>query len=97
MKPDILLVQAPVWGINMPPMSLAYLSRYLRTKNIKTEIEDLNIKEYHRTKKTEYWSNEKADCWMIIPTTQRATNDIEIRMTLLRFVSFNFLNIIPLS
>jgi len=63
-QPDILLIQCPVWGINMPPMSLASISRYLRVNDIATKILDLNIEEYHRAKDKGYWINEKAHFWM---------------------------------
>ena len=63
---DIMLIQCPVWGINMPPLSLGYISAYLRKNKIKTAIEDINIKEYNKAsaKNKEYWINEKAHYWM---------------------------------
>jgi radical SAM superfamily enzyme YgiQ (UPF0313 family) len=41
--PDILLVNLPPWGINVPPLGTACLSSYLRSKGMKTEILDMNI------------------------------------------------------
>ncbi len=64
MKTDLLLVQCPVWGINMPPMSLGYISAYLRKNKIATGIEDLNIYEYRKAKDKKFWTNEKAHLWM---------------------------------
>lgn len=47
-KPDILLVNLPPWGVNVPPLGTACLSSYLRSKGMKTEILDLNIELYNK-------------------------------------------------
>lgn len=44
--PDIVLVQAPCWGNETPPLSLATLSGYLRGRGVKVLPIDLNIECY---------------------------------------------------
>lgn len=61
---DLALVQCPVWAVNMPPMTLAMISSFLRKNNISTRIFDINIEEYHRSEDKGYWINEKAHFWM---------------------------------
>jgi len=45
---DILLVNPPPWGVENPPLSLAFLSRYAREKGFSVESLDLNLKFYKK-------------------------------------------------
>ena len=42
-NPDIILVQAPGWGVQTAPLSLASLSAYVRQKGYKILPLDLNV------------------------------------------------------
>ena len=47
---DIVLVQAPAWGVNTPPLATATLTAYLRENNVKVMPFDINIELYHTNK-----------------------------------------------
>jgi len=57
---DILLVMCPPWDTKKPPLNLAYLVTYLKSKGIKADIFDLNIIFYNSVSKKErvYWEME---------------------------------------
>jgi len=57
---DILLVMCPPWDTKKPPLNLAYLVTYLKSKGIKADIFDLNIIFYKSVSKKErvYWEME---------------------------------------
>jgi len=66
---DILLVTMPPWGVENPPVGLAYLDCYIRSKGLKTLLYDFNI-YFHNTiddaykilwhvENKNFWSNEK--------------------------------------
>lgn len=42
-RPDIVLVQAPGWGVNTPPLATATLAAYLRGRSFKVLPLDLNL------------------------------------------------------
>ncbi|RJQ47243.1 MAG: radical SAM protein [Nitrospiraceae bacterium] len=46
-KYDLVLVQAPAWGISTPPLALASLSSYMRQEGYKVLVQDLNIACFH--------------------------------------------------
>jgi radical SAM superfamily enzyme YgiQ (UPF0313 family) len=64
-KTDILLVIPPPWGVETPPLGLACLSTYLRSKGFNTEVLDLNIYLYNRIdEKHKYlWEIGNAPYW----------------------------------
>ncbi len=39
----VLLVQAPPWGIYAPPLGIAYLATFLRSRGLESEVYDLNM------------------------------------------------------
>ncbi len=45
-NPDVILIQAPGWGIWTPPLGIAMLSSYVRSKGYKVLPIDLNIEFY---------------------------------------------------
>ena len=47
-KLDILLINPPPWGVENPPLSLAFLSRYAREKGFSVECMDLNLEFYKK-------------------------------------------------
>lgn len=64
-KAEILLVMPPPWGVDVPPLSIACLSSFLRSKGFLTEIFDLNIALYNSVPE-EYqylWSMQYGDWW----------------------------------
>jgi len=68
-RPEVVLVTLPPWGVNNPPVALAYLSNFLKHHGIQSEVIDLNIDFYHaapedlkllwHVENKNYWSNEK--------------------------------------
>ncbi len=61
----IVLVNLPPWGVNNPPLSLACLSEYLKSKNIETEVFDFNIQLYNKVKEgySNLWHVENKNYW----------------------------------
>jgi Fe-S oxidoreductase len=45
---DIVLVNIPPWGVVMPPLGIAYLSAYLKSKGISVDVCDMNVRLYNR-------------------------------------------------
>lgn len=43
-----VLINCPPWGVVMPPLGIAYLSSYLRSKGKEIEIFDLNLDLYKK-------------------------------------------------
>ena len=64
-KLDILLAICPPWGVETPPLGLACLSAYLRSKGLNTEIFDFNIYLYNKVEpKYKYlWEMGSANYW----------------------------------
>jgi len=62
---EIILVIAPPWGVDSPSLGLGYLASYLRFKDIKVRISDLNVKLYNRATKElkKLWDFEEKDKW----------------------------------
>jgi hypothetical protein len=48
-RPDIVLLQAPGWGVNTPPLATAMLTSFARKKGFKVLPIDLNI-EFYRSR-----------------------------------------------
>lgn len=44
----IVLINCPPWGVVMPPLGIAYLSAYLKSKDLPVDIFDLNLKLYEQ-------------------------------------------------
>lgn len=44
----LILVNCPPWGVVMPPLGIAYLSAYLRSKNTQVDVFDLNLKLHEK-------------------------------------------------
>ncbi len=61
-NPDIVLLQAPCWGVNQPSLSLAFLSSVIRKNNHKTLTIDINIDFYNQVKENykDMWNDENA-------------------------------------
>lgn len=61
----IILIQAPCWGPQIPPLQLATLSSYLRNKQHKVFVLDLNIDFYHKVKRKwkKYWQLAEYEFW----------------------------------
>lgn len=65
---NILLVQCPCsFGVDAPPLGLAYLSSYLKQNNYEVSILDLSIILYTLVDKEykEYWKSNKGYCWYL--------------------------------
>lgn len=66
---DVLLGTLPPWGFNNPPVGLAHLATYARSRGYRVEVLDMNIDLYHRlgpewhllwhVENKSYWSDEK--------------------------------------
>ena len=64
-KGDIVLVICPPWGVNMPPLGIAYLSRYLRANNIIPKVLDINTELFKSSPDhlKDLWLTSKLFCW----------------------------------
>jgi len=64
-KGDIVLAICPPWGVNMPPLGIAYLSRYLRAKNILPRVYDINAELFNAAPDhlKDLWLTSKLFCW----------------------------------
>lgn len=69
---DILLVIAPPWGVDHPPMSLGYLARYLKDKEISYRIFDLNAELFKKahTGQRVLWEVENDHIWRNTPPNE---------------------------
>lgn len=62
-RPDLVLVQMPGWGVKTPPLSLATLTAYVRSKGHKVLPLDLNL-EFHLRRRDPFrdvWDDNVAD------------------------------------
>ncbi len=64
-KPDILLAICPIWGIDMPPLGLAYIASFLKSRKINFEILDFNIDIFNDIDipLKQYWQMSYAENW----------------------------------
>lgn len=62
---DVVLIQAPAWGVNTPPLATASLAAYLRENGFKVMTLDMNIELYqaNKNKYTEAWRVEVGNFW----------------------------------
>ena len=62
----IALVQCPAFGVDRPPLALAYLAAFLRKYGYKVNIFDLNISLYSKTeeKNKKLWEFEYVFQWI---------------------------------
>jgi radical SAM superfamily enzyme YgiQ (UPF0313 family) len=81
---DILLVTSPPWGIHNPPLGLAYLSTYLRSQGIKTDIFDFNISLYRciDPKWHKLWLPEFKNWWSHAERFTKINNIFKAEITL---------------
>ncbi len=83
-KKDILLVNCPPWGVDSPPLSIAYLESYLDRRGFKTDVIDFNIELYHSAKDKRYlWDMNNKNQWRdkknfkrLLPFFQKQVNSI---------------------
>jgi len=63
---DILLIQCPPWDAEMPPLSIAYLSSYLKKYGFSVSVFDLNIDLYSDVSgdKKFLWEQKSYDWWV---------------------------------
>ncbi|MDD5560753.1 MAG: radical SAM protein [Candidatus Omnitrophica bacterium] len=63
----ILLIQAPPWGVDAPPLGIAYLATFLKTKGFPAKIFDLNIEIFHQADKElqEKWITQDFNFWAL--------------------------------
>ncbi len=62
---EILLVIFPCWGIDTPPLGLASIGSYLKSKGIDVKVLDLNLEIYHRVSSglKKLWEMDKSHLW----------------------------------
>ncbi|NLH49201.1 MAG: radical SAM protein [Myxococcales bacterium] len=64
MRPvDALLVMAPVWGVDVPPLGIAYLQSDWRAQGVTSQCLDLNVKLYNRAPDPRLWRMEAYKHW----------------------------------
>lgn len=59
----IAFVQCPAYGIDAPPVGIAYLSSFLRSKGYETKVFDFNIEVYNQTDKKDLWEPWQLNLW----------------------------------
>ncbi len=91
-QPDIILVQAPGWGVNTPPLALAMLSAFARNRGFKVLPLDLNL-EFYTLRPDEYklnwemeqslwfWSTQASVCSMLEYFSDKINDFIKIVLT----------------
>jgi len=64
---EMLLAICPAWGIDTPPLSLASLSSYLRSKGIPVVAIDYNIDSYSKvsSENKKLWGMENSHFWWV--------------------------------
>lgn len=60
----VAFVQCPAYGIDAPPVGIAYLSSTLRKHGYETKVFDFNIELYSRAMHKEWWSLSQLDNWV---------------------------------
>jgi len=63
----VALVQCPAYDVNAPPLNIAYLATYIKSKGFNAEVFDINISLYHSLKLEERhgaWNPSKAEMWI---------------------------------
>jgi len=62
---DIILIQSPCWGLYAPPLGLASLTAFLRSKGLSVAAMDLNIDMFYRCKDTykKFWEGAEMEFW----------------------------------
>lgn len=82
MRCEILLVTTPPWGVHNPPVGLAYLATYLRSRGIMSAVFDFNIGLYRRIDPAwhKLWLPEYKNSWSNPQTFQELmrTFDLDI-------------------
>lgn len=70
---DALICMAPPFAPSMPPIGIGYLNSYLKSKNLNTEIYDINIGIYNTTdsQKKSLWQLGSTEQWSDINTINR--------------------------
>ena len=88
---DIILITCPVWGVQMPPLGLAYLTTNLKRKGINLKVLDLNIDVYNRVddKLKELWKFENNKYWCDLDKPFRKIIKDEIDYCVNRILSFS--------
>jgi len=88
---DVILITCPVWGIQMPPLGLAYLATNLKKKGINLKVLDLNIEVYKRVdnKLKDLWKFENNKYWCDWDKDFGELFEEEIEYCLKRILSFS--------
>ena len=88
---DILLIMCPVWGVQMPPLGLAYLATNLKKRGISLDGLDLNIEVYKRVDDNlkEFWKFENNKYWCDLDKPFRKLIKDEIDYCVNRIFSFS--------
>lgn len=63
--PDLVIATTPPWGVNNPPVGIAYLASYLRNLGFHPLIYDFNIEFYHSAERDlkNLWHVENKNFW----------------------------------
>jgi len=96
---DIILITCPVWGVQMPPLGLAYLATNLKKKGINLKVLDLNIDVYKRVddKLKELWKFENNKYWSDLDKDFKGLFEEEFKYCVKRILSFSNIKIYAFS
>ncbi|MCZ7586952.1 MAG: B12-binding domain-containing radical SAM protein [Deltaproteobacteria bacterium] len=58
-----MIIKAPVWGVDVAPLAIAYLSQMVREAGLRVQALDLNVKIYNRCHDRGLWSMDRYNEW----------------------------------
>lgn len=75
----MLLVQAPPWGVYAPPLGIAYLSTFLKSRGLPCDIFDLNIEIFNHAAKEikEKWDTQNFEFWASGKAVEQLSDQLE--------------------
>ncbi|MCB9480102.1 MAG: radical SAM protein, partial [Deltaproteobacteria bacterium] len=60
---DVIFIKCPPWGVDVPPLAIAYLSEMCRQDGLKVQAVDLNVKVYNRCHDRGLWDMDRYAEW----------------------------------
>jgi anaerobic magnesium-protoporphyrin IX monomethyl ester cyclase len=64
-KPEVIIINCPAWGVDLPPLGVAYVAADLENKGISCDVVDLNILLYSASDQQtrQLWKMENYHMW----------------------------------
>ena len=98
-KRDLALILCPNWGVNVPPIGLAYLATNLKRRGIIPKVLDLNIEVYRRVtdKEKKLWNFENNKYWCDWDNEFKKLMEEQIEYCVKSILSYKQINIYAFS